>query len=112
MALCLHHWDIPVCVLRFGTHVSGGDAASRSLRVNNPTTFGKWQLPTMLQVFLDAQLFSERFPELRRGLNTDHVCLLVFALVSIRSLLGPLKLSLSKLYNLNSTRHSLGLGDI
>ncbi|KAF3836573.1 hypothetical protein F7725_029131 [Dissostichus mawsoni] len=29
----------PVCIIRFGTHVSGGDTVSRSLRINNPTMF-------------------------------------------------------------------------
>lgn len=30
------------CNVRFGTHVSGGDTVSRSVRINNPTMFGKW----------------------------------------------------------------------
>lgn len=32
----------PVCIIRFGAHVSGGDTVSRSLRINNPTMFGKY----------------------------------------------------------------------
>lgn len=32
------------CIIRFGTHVCGGDTVSRPLRINNPTMFGKYTL--------------------------------------------------------------------
>lgn len=38
--LCLES-EIPHPIVRFGTHVSGGDTVSRSVRINNPTMFGK-----------------------------------------------------------------------
>lgn len=34
-------------VVRFGTHVCGGDTVSRCLRINNPTAFGKRTINTM-----------------------------------------------------------------
>uniref|UniRef100_A0A3Q4HSV2 DLEC1 cilia and flagella associated protein n=1 Tax=Neolamprologus brichardi TaxID=32507 RepID=A0A3Q4HSV2_NEOBR len=37
--VCCHSLKIPLLIIRFGTHVSGGDTVSRSLRINNPTMF-------------------------------------------------------------------------
>lgn len=34
----------PLLIVRFGTHVCGGDTVSRPLHISNPTTFGKCRL--------------------------------------------------------------------